>query len=143
MRFYIATSLENWQQHNLVRDILIKEFNWTITYDWTIHGSVQNEGQKRITEVAYLEKCGVVNADVVIVLLPGGRGTHVELGMALVSCDNVYILADHVHGFFAHDERTCAFYHDKRVHRIDSTVDDLVKKLRILNKSKIRRTFPV
>lgn len=82
MRYYIATALERAADHTLVRDAMAAAGH-QITYDWTAHGSVQSEGLDRIREVAEAETRGVLDADLVIVLLPGGRGTHAELGIAI------------------------------------------------------------
>lgn len=116
MRYYIATSLNNAAEHEKLQGMLAHA-DWQITYDWTRHGSVQSEGVNVIRKVALAEVRGVRAADVVIVLLPGGRGTHCELGMALALGKPVYIVADPKHGFFANDKRTCAFYHHPLVYK--------------------------
>jgi hypothetical protein len=59
--------------------------------------------------VARREILGVVEADIVIVLLPGGRGTHAELGAALALAKPV-ALHTNDSGIFVGPE-TCAFYH--------------------------------
>lgn len=116
MKFYIATSLERADAHNLVRDYLVR-LGHTITYDWTTHGSVQMEGIDRIREVALDEMRGVLEADAVIVLLPGGRGTHTELGMALAARKPVFLHGRDSSSFLDHTGRTCAFYYDPLVYR--------------------------
>lgn len=105
MKFYIASGLENAGQVAELRDILTS-LGGQVTYDWTLHGSVQDQGPDRIAEVAGLEAAGVIDADMVIVLLPGGRGTHVELGMAIGNLTPVLL-----HGpLVGPDGRECAFY---------------------------------
>lgn len=118
IQFYIATRLENAAGHREIRDRLL-QMGWACSYDWTVHGSVQREGKERIAEVARMEEAGVRSADIVIVLLPGGRGTQAELGMAIALRKPIFIFADPEHGFFAQDERTCAFYHAPTVHQIE------------------------
>ena len=108
MKFYIATRLENHLQHNTVRDFLIVAGH-SITYDWTSHGPVWKAGTKVIREVACAELNGVVEADVVVVLLPGGRGTHAELGMA-IALGKPVLLCGGPEMYGAVPE-TCAFYH--------------------------------
>lgn len=117
MKFYIATSLERAEIHNKVRDVLVERGD-VITYDWTKHGSVQHEGHNRLAEVAHAEMIGVQEADVVIVLLPGGRGTHAELGMGIAYHRHVLVVAAAAEGFFGNDARTCAFYHAPKVTRL-------------------------
>lgn len=128
MRFYIATGLERVADHQRVMRAL-HEVGHRITYSWAAHGSVQREGEARIREVALAEKAGVKEADFVVVLLPGGRGTHAELGMALAWNKPVFIQADPVCGFFSQDERTCAFYHDPLVVRVEGDDDALLRAI--------------
>jgi putative intracellular protease/amidase len=109
MRYYIATKLERHADHNLVRDLMAARGH-EITYDWTKHGPVWSRGSDVIREVAQLETRGVLDADLVIVLLPGGRGTHAELGMAIAAGKPVLMHCADPDLFGATPE-TCAFYH--------------------------------
>ena len=56
----------------------LKAQGWERTFAWT--GETDPD---RYAETALKEIEGVRDADVVIALLPGGRGTHVEIGAAL------------------------------------------------------------
>lgn len=114
MKIYIASKLENYRQVQAVRDALVSAGH-SITYDWTQHGSVQGQGIERLREVAENERRGVVSADAVVVLLPGGRGTHAELGMACALNIPVMLMADNPNSFFQPDEYTCAFYWNRNV----------------------------
>lgn len=122
MKYYIATSLENHAQHNALRDDLHK-YGYTCTYDWTTHGSVQDQGEQKIHEVCMLEVSGVAEADVVIVLLPGGRGTHVELGLALGMNKSVIL-----YNYRAYD-RWCAFYLHDNVFLLDADEFDRIPEI--------------
>lgn len=113
IRVYIATRLENHELYKKVADIL-KTLRVEITYDWTPHGPVYSEGEERLSAVSILEHHGIVVADAVIALLPGGRGTHVEIGMGLALNKLVFIHADPVHNLLIASEQTCAFYHHPR-----------------------------
>lgn len=103
MKVYIASALENAAEVARLRDILAFAGH-VVTYDWTIHGSVQSEGAERIAEVAAAEMAGVIDADVLVALLPGGRGTHTEIGIALGSGVPVILRGAE------HYARECAFY---------------------------------
>lgn len=81
MKVYIATKLANTEQYDQVRSLLM-ELGHQITYDWTMHGSVKETSTERLREVGQREEKGIRDADVVVGLLPGGRGTHWELGFA-------------------------------------------------------------
>lgn len=82
MKVYIATALERAEEARAFAGALAA-LGHTLTYSWWEHGSVQAEGPERIAQVAMDELEGVRVADLVVVLLPGGRGTHTELGAAL------------------------------------------------------------
>lgn len=109
---------------------VLKAAGHTHTYDWTVHGSVQGEGEDRIREVSVNETQGVLDADVVIVLLPGGRGTHSELGIAIAS-DSIkaILICAEDDSLFLHDDRTCAFYWHPRVERVVGAMDDWLARI--------------
>lgn len=109
---YIATSLDRAAEHNLVRDALAR-LGIGCTYDWTEHGSVYAEGMARVEQVAMLEIGGVLKADVVVVLLPGGKGTHVELGAAIAADKPVVLYSQDPEVILG--PKTCAFYHHPNV----------------------------
>ena len=110
--FYIATGLDHAAEHNVVRDAMIRE-GYKITHDWTATGgSAQAQGPAAIREAALAEMRGVLTADVVIVLLPGGRGTHTELGMAIAAQRMVVVHSPNAKDLStAPDGNTCCFYH--------------------------------
>ena len=108
MKFYIASRLDNVPTVKSVADIL-KASGHKHTYDWTIHGNVCSEGAQRLSDVAYKEIKGVTDADLVIVILPGERGTHTELGAALALQKQIIICAQN-DTYFNTDDKTCSFY---------------------------------
>ncbi len=134
-KFYIASKLENAPQVRWLADKLIA-LGWEHTYDWTVHGSVQGDAD-RCREVSEKETCGVLEAEVIIFLLPGGRGTHTELGIAIGSTVLAAALCEEANIGLEMDERrivvysgnpsldfgsdgtTCAFYHHPLVERFD------------------------
>lgn len=109
MKFYIATRLERHADHNIVRDGLLA-LGHEITYDWTTHGPVWTRGKQVIADTAVAERQGVESADVVVTLLPGGRGTHVELGIAMGK-RRIIVLHSTDPNVFEATPETCAFYH--------------------------------
>ncbi len=125
MRFYIASKLENFSQVQYVRDRL-EEHGWTHTYDWTQHGSVKTVSTEILKDVAEKEFNGVADADVVIVLTPQGRGTHVELGIALALGKKVFIWHENDKYFKCTDD-TSSFYWLSNVERFNGTIDDLIR----------------
>jgi len=134
VKFYIASRLEAAPRVRELKTIL-ESYGHEHTYDWTVHGSVQNDGADVIREVSEREVLGVVNADANIVLLPGGRGTHTELGIA-IACKfhqprglhddtprRIVLLSESQEIDFGTDGRTCAFYHHPFVERVGSWPD--------------------
>lgn len=93
MHYYIASSLGNIEQTRRLHDFFTAAGH-TCTYQWfNLHGSVYDatksweEQASTLAAVAEAGVLGVLNAGIVIVLLPGGNGTHVELGVALsIAC---------------------------------------------------------
>lgn len=115
MKYYIATSLSRAAAHNVVRDALTL-CGHEISYDWSIHGSVKSISKERLREVAELELDGVAKADFVVVLLPGGHGTHLELGFAIAKGKKVFLhsedsllfeLGPQTNAFYHHPDVTC------------------------------------
>lgn len=145
--YYIASNLENVEQVKAVKAKL-DAAGWRHTYDWTVHGSVQRDGITRLHEVSSDESVGVFEADVLVVLLPGGRGTHAELGMMIGKLDTLLYLAGHgvvriddMQGllqrsvclyspdpdkdFSTETGTTCAFYYHPYTQRFDD-LDEMV-----------------
>jgi nucleoside 2-deoxyribosyltransferase len=129
MKIYIASKLENFANVQTLRDCL-KESGHEITYDWTVHGPVYRAGLERVREVAEAETKGVLAADLVIVLWPGGRGTHVEMGIALGSGKAVIFVSGDERHHTATTE-TCAFYHHRSVRRCYTMPEALLEVERL------------
>jgi nucleoside 2-deoxyribosyltransferase len=107
-KIYIATRLENAAQHaELAKRLAGEEIG--VTYDWTVHGRVKDSAE-RMAEVSAAEIRGIRNADCVVALLPGGRGTHAEIGAALALRVPV-VIYDPDGSLVDPGEETCAFYH--------------------------------
>lgn len=116
MQFYIATSLSRAAAHRMVRDAL-KACGHEIVYDWTLHGSVKSVSKERLREVATLELGGIAKADFVVVLLPGGSGTHLELGFSIAKGKRVFLHSEDPLAFEL-GPQTNAFYHHPDVTRL-------------------------
>lgn len=113
MRFYVASALENAEMVRWFAGKL-KSWGWQQTYDWTVHGPVQ---EPLLAETAEKELSGVKEADIVFVLFPAKRGTHVELGAAIALEKKVVLWAQSEKDLIL-DGRTCAFYHSGLVTRV-------------------------
>ena len=123
MKFYIATHLENTMEHNLCRDLL-RQLGHEITYDWTVNPYEPVE-ESKLSETAELEVNGVKEADYVVVILPGGIGTHVELGAALTLGKDVLLVAEEEE-LVDHRGWPFPFYHHPGVEIVGDQVFNVV-----------------
>lgn len=78
-----------------------------------------------LAEYAAREREAIERSDLVILLLPGGRGTHVELGMALGK--KVFLCAGDAEAFAPED--TVAFYHLPGVVRLAGSREENLKEI--------------
>jgi nucleoside 2-deoxyribosyltransferase len=78
-RFYLSTRKDRSGQAAALLEAL-KAKGWQRTLDWADQGNVGPDGY---ADTALTEIAAVREADVLVVLLPGGYGTHVEIGAAL------------------------------------------------------------
>lgn len=128
MKFYIASKLENCLQVQSLAKLL-KADGWEHTYDWTIRGSMREADIETLKSVGQKELDGVKNADIVIVLTPQGRGTHVELGMAIALNKLIYI-CHFDDTYFKCDVNTSTFYWLPQVKHFTGTIEDLAIELK-------------
>ena len=132
MKFYVASGVPNAEKVNLAAHAL-ERAGHARTYDWTRHGDVSKESPERKREVARLEAQAVMDADLVVLLLPGRFGTHAELGIALATAQNKRVLLwsetpdpfDGTSGF-------CVFYHHPSVERLVCPFEELLGYLEAL-----------
>lgn len=105
MKFYVATAFDHASAATQMMDAL-RERGHVITFDWTVYQPLVADGWKpdgeELENIAAEEVEGVRDADALIVLLPGGRGTHAELGVALALRKPVCI--------FGEETRATPFY---------------------------------
>lgn len=126
--FYVASSFKNIDKVRYVSRELIKK-GYIQTYDWT-----QNERamtMESLEEIGNLEREAVIEADFIIVLLPAGKGSHIEFGMALALGKRIYLYSpnEEVNNF----ESTSTFYHLPEVKKCIGTIDDLIASFQNCN----------
>lgn len=88
MKFYIASGFQN---KHLVRFVSsqLKEVGWQHTYDWTKNERATNREQ--LQKIGEEEQEAIREADVFLLILEGGNGSHTELGMAIALEKKIYI----------------------------------------------------
>jgi hypothetical protein len=118
LSFYIASKIENGDAVARL-SLALRQAGHIHTYDWSVHGPVfkpdatADQNIAAMRAVSRSEMDGVARADVVVVLLPGGRGTHVEVGAALAGGKLVVLCGEFQEELTGHGEYPwpCAFYY--------------------------------
>lgn len=128
--YYLATGFP---QADLAASIIqhLAQHGYEMTYDWTIHRpNNPNRPGTLPGVIAIRELDGVARGDFLVCLLPGGKGTHVELGAALAANKDVLLIGraldiypdgDPSHATQPGADRSdclCPVYHHQKVWRI-------------------------
>lgn len=127
MKFYIASTFANKEK---VREAasLLREMGHVQTYDWTANLRASSIDELKL--YGDLEKNAVLEADFLVVLLPAGKGSHIELGIAIGQGKPVYLVAetDDLFDF----EVTSTFYHLPEVSILIGTVSESMERIQEL-----------
>nr|WP_039813039.1 nucleoside 2-deoxyribosyltransferase [Jeotgalibacillus malaysiensis] len=121
MKFYIASGFINKEKVQYVGQHLLKQ-GYQLTYDWTVNERAST--LEELQSIGQKEKDAVIEADFLVVLLPGGKGTHIEMGIALGHGKQVFL--------YSPDEAvsnlgtTSTFYHLPEVKKCFGTLDELI-----------------
>ena len=124
--FYIASSFRNIDAVRYVSERLVTE-GFIQLYDWTKNAIAHDAETFTLQDLQYIgqkEKQAVFDADIVIVILPGGKGTHVELGIALGCGKRIILYA--ADGEINNPAASSTFYHLPEVEKCQGTLDDLL-----------------
>ena len=125
MKFYIGSGMKNCELVNYYAKIL-KENGWEQTYDWVKNVS-DDISREDMIKYASLESQGIVDSDVVVILLPAGRGAHIELGMAMALNKEIFLCSVTNEEF--NIENTVAFYELSKITQLVGNADDNVMKI--------------
>lgn len=123
-KFYVASSFKNIETVRYVSQQLVKR-GFIHTYDWT-----KNERASTFDDLKAIgiqEKNAVIESDFLIVLFPAGKGSHIELGIALGQGKRVYLYSpdDQINQF----ETTSTFYHLPEVEKCIGTIEELIERV--------------
>ena len=120
-KFYIASSFKNVETVRYVSNALVNR-GYIHTYDWTKNARASTF--EELKEIGEKEKNAVMEADFIVVLLPAGKGSHIEFGIALAQEKRIYLYSqnDEVNNF----ETTSTFYHLSQVEIFTGTIDELI-----------------
>jgi hypothetical protein len=124
MNFYVASSFQN---KVVVRTVSqqLKQLGWHHTYDWT-----QNEranSHEDLRKIGTLEKQAIANSEVVVVLLPGGKGSHIELGLAIAWQKRTFLYSPNKEAVDM--QTTSTFYHLPEVQICEGSIEELISTI--------------
>ncbi|GAA0433208.1 nucleoside 2-deoxyribosyltransferase [Virgibacillus salarius] len=122
MKFYIASSFKNKEHVRYLAEGLVHNGNLQ-TYDWTQNTRATTE--KELQFIGSKEKQAVVDCDVFIMLVPAGKGSHIELGIAAALEKTIYIFSETT----ILPEKASTFYYLPFIHRRQGLLKDFRNEL--------------
>lgn len=128
MSFYIASSLKNKEIVKMMAAQLKME-GFNHSYDWTINDRA--DSMDLLASIGESELSAVSNSDFLVMMLPAGKGSHIEMGIALGLGKRVYLYSPNndIYEF----DKTSTFYHvaggTKFVGDIESFMQFLMKQV--------------
>ena len=125
MNFYIGSGMKNCKLVNQYSKIL-EENGWYHTYNWAKNVN-DNETREDLINSSKLEYQAIADSEVIIILLPAGRGTHVELGIAWALNKKIYLCDETKNEF--NIENTVNFYQLPSIVRLTGTVEENLKEI--------------
>lgn len=124
MNFYIGSRFSNIEQVRTLRNHLLNDGH-TYTYDWTTNGRATSIEGLRAIGTSEFE--AIKASDFVVILLPAGNSSHVELGIALGAGVPVFI-HDGTNRF-DDVETTSTFYHLPHVTQLTGPLKDVPRAI--------------
>ncbi|MDL5376133.1 group-specific protein [Exiguobacterium mexicanum] len=120
MHFYIGSRFANIEQVRALRNHLINDGH-TYTYDWTRNDRATTIEDLRAIGTSEFE--AIKASDFVVILLPAGQSSHIELGIAL-GADVPLFIYDPANRFDDF-ETTSTFYHLPHVIQLTGPLKDV------------------
>ncbi len=128
-KFYVASSFRNIDAVRYVASRLV-DSGHVHTYDWTNNTKEKGEHSLTLEDLKTIgenEKKAIMESDFIVVLLPGGKGTHIELGIAIGLGKRIFLYSPN--RSIDSVETTSTFYHLPEVEKCYGSLDDLLKKI--------------
>lgn len=122
MKFYTASSFKNIESVRNINQEL-QRIGCIHTYDWTQNDRASS--REELERIGREEKRAVMESDFIIVLLPAGKGSHIELGIALGLGKKVFLYSPENAELAA----PSTFYHLPEVEQCFGSLDDLLVKV--------------
>ncbi len=125
MKFYIGSGFKNVDR---VRDLSneLKKLGWIHTYNWA-EVEVGSETREELVTYSRLELAAIEDSDIVIIILPAGRGTHIEMGYAMALGKRIVLYTSDEEEFSL--DNTVNFYQIPEIEKIVGDKETLIKRL--------------
>ena len=125
IKFYIASSFANKEKVRVAAGSL-KDRGYIQTFDWT--ANLRASSIDDLKSYGELERRAVLEADFLVVLLPAGKGSHIEMGIAIGQGMPVYLVSetDELFNF----DVTSTFYHLPQVKILIGPLNDSIECIR-------------
>lgn len=124
MNFYIGSRFAKIERVRELRDTLLSQGH-THTYDWTTNDRATSLEDLRVIGTSEFE--AIKASDFVVILLPAGNSSHVELGIALGAGVTVFI--HDATNRFEDFETTSTFYHLPHVIQLTGSLEDVPRNI--------------
>ncbi|MFD1172979.1 group-specific protein [Oceanobacillus picturae] len=129
MKYYIASSFQNKENVQAVSQFLSSKGHVN-TYDWTLNERANTIEQ--LERIGILEKQAVADCDLFILYLPGGKGSHVELGLALAYGKKVIIYREKAFS----PEEASSFYYVEGVNHVFGDLEKLFTEIHLIEETR-------
>jgi hypothetical protein len=123
MKFYMASGFQNKAMVKSLTASIKRVLNWELTYDWTMNPKADTV--ESLMDIGKKEFQAVLDSDIVIIVLPGGKGCHTELGIALGSGKRILLYDPD--NLLADPNEATTFYYLTQVTRWNGMITDLMK----------------
>jgi nucleoside 2-deoxyribosyltransferase len=127
LKFYVASSFQNINQVQIITNELI-QYGWQLTYDWTLNKRANSI--EELQRIGSLEKTAIEDSDLVIIVLPGGKGTHVELGLAIAGKKKIILYSPNEKIMDA--ETSTTFYHLPEIEKCFGSIKKCIEKVKYI-----------
>lgn len=124
IKFYVAGSFRNKNSVNQIIETL-EQKGLENTYNWTLNVKAEKEDDLR--SIGQSEVEAVKNSDILIAILPGGKGTHIEIGIAIGNDKSVLLLSENEEVFKVDNAAT--FYFLENIYRKPLILDKVYSEV--------------
>ncbi|MET1015047.1 MAG: group-specific protein [Paenisporosarcina sp.] len=127
MKFYVASSFQNINQVRTITKELI-QIGGHLSYDWTLNERA--DSIEDLQRIGSLEKAAIEDSELVIIVLPGGNGTHIELGLAIAGKKKIILFSpDHK---IMDAETSTTFYHLPEIEKCFGSIEKCIDKVKFI-----------